>query len=57
MSEKEDKVTGFIYGIGTLIMLIIMLLGPVLWALGYGGDKWEYYLEHKTQEVMTRTLL
>ena len=40
MSEKEDKVTGFIYGIGTLIMVIIMLLGPILWALGYGGDKW-----------------
>jgi hypothetical protein len=23
----------------------------------YGADKWEYYLEHKTQEVMTRILL
>jgi hypothetical protein len=22
-------------------MLIIMLLGPILWALGYGGDKWD----------------
>jgi hypothetical protein len=28
MNEKEDKVIGFIYGIGTLIMVIIMLLGP-----------------------------
>jgi hypothetical protein len=22
-------------------MVIIMLLGPILWALGYGGNKWD----------------
>ena len=35
--EKENNVTGCIDRVAIFIMLCLMLLGPILWALGYGG--------------------
>ena len=37
-AEKKDNIIECIYGVAILIMLCIMLLGPILWALGYGGN-------------------
>jgi hypothetical protein len=38
-TKKEVNVTECIYGVAIFIMLFIMVLGPILWVLGYGGNK------------------
>ena len=39
-TKKEVNITEYIYGVAIFIMLFIMVLGPILWVLGYGGNKW-----------------
>lgn len=38
-TKKEVNITEYIYAIAIFIMLFIMVLGPILWVLGYGGNK------------------
>lgn len=35
MKKNDNNITDIIYGLGILAMLVIMVLGAVLWALGY----------------------
>ena len=56
-TKKEVNITEYIYGVAIFIMLFIMVLGPILWVLGYGGNKWHRKKKQKKFIVNTQMLL